>query len=100
MRLPRKGNSNSHGARPVHQIITMIKRMRTSNLSMKNFFSAKPNERLFSGNETCHGNALQGNLVHKNSTPPNGFHRALGIVLLQGLGGALFLMGEVPLHYC
>ena len=30
-----KGNSNSHGARTVHLIITMIKRIRTSRLSMK-----------------------------------------------------------------
>ena len=33
-RLPGKGNSNSHGARPVHLIITMIKWIRTSRLSM------------------------------------------------------------------
>jgi len=30
VRLPGKGNSNSHGARPVHLIITMIKWFRTS----------------------------------------------------------------------
>ena len=35
-----KGNSNSHGARPVHLIITMIKRIRTSRLSIKNSLSA------------------------------------------------------------
>ena len=35
-RLPGKGNSNSHGARPVHLIITMIKWFRTSRLSIKN----------------------------------------------------------------
>ena len=34
--LPGKGNSNSHGARPVHLIITMIKWIRTSRLSIKN----------------------------------------------------------------
>ena len=34
VRLPGKGNSNSHGARPVHLIITMIKRIRTSRLSI------------------------------------------------------------------
>ena len=34
-----KGNSNSHGARPVHQIISMIKWIRTSRLSMKNSLS-------------------------------------------------------------
>ena len=35
-RLPGKGNSNSHGARPVHLIITMIKWIRTSRLSIQN----------------------------------------------------------------
>ena len=37
--LPAKGNSNSHGARPVHLIITMIQWIRTSRLSIKNFLS-------------------------------------------------------------
>jgi len=32
VRLPRKGNSNSHGARPVHLIISMIKWIRTIRL--------------------------------------------------------------------
>jgi len=36
VRLPGKGNSNSHGARPDHLIITMIKWIRTSRLSVKN----------------------------------------------------------------
>ena len=36
MRLPGKGNLNSHGARPVHQIISIIKWIRISRLSMKN----------------------------------------------------------------
>ena len=40
VRLPGKMNSNSHGARPVHQIITMPKRIRTSGLSIKNSLSA------------------------------------------------------------
>ena len=39
IRLPGKGNSNSHGARPVHLIITMIKWIRTSKLSIKNSLS-------------------------------------------------------------
>ena len=39
VRLPGKGNSNSHGARPVHLLITMIKRIRTSRLSIKNSLS-------------------------------------------------------------
>jgi len=39
VRLPGKENSNSHGARPVHLIITTIKRLWTSRLSMKNSLS-------------------------------------------------------------
>ena len=35
-RQPGKGNSNSHGARPVHLFITMTKWIRTSRLSIKN----------------------------------------------------------------
>jgi len=39
VRLPGKGNSNSHGARPVHLTITIIKWIRTSRLSIKNSLS-------------------------------------------------------------
>jgi len=39
VRLPGKGNSNSHDARPVHRIITMIKWFRNSRLSIKNSLS-------------------------------------------------------------
>ena len=39
IRLSGKVNSNSHGARPVHQSISMIKWIRTSRLSMKTSFS-------------------------------------------------------------
>ena len=35
-RLPGKGNSNSHGARPAHQTISMIRWIRTSRLLIKN----------------------------------------------------------------
>jgi len=35
-RLPGKGISNSHNARPVHLIITMIRWIRTSRLPIKN----------------------------------------------------------------
>ena len=40
VRLPGKGNSNSHGARPVRLIITMIKWVRTGRLSIKNSLCA------------------------------------------------------------
>ena len=39
VRLPGKRISNSHGARPVHLIISMIKWIRTSRLSIKNSLS-------------------------------------------------------------
>ena len=39
VRLPGKGNSNSHGARPVHLIITVIKWFRSSRLSTKKSLS-------------------------------------------------------------
>ena len=42
VKLPGKGNSNSHGARPVQLIITMIKWIRTSGLLIKNSLSARP----------------------------------------------------------
>jgi len=40
VRLPGKGNSNSLGARPVHLIITIIKWIRTSRLSIENSLSS------------------------------------------------------------
>ena len=39
IRLPGKRQLNSHGARPVHLIITMIEWIRTSRLSTKNSLS-------------------------------------------------------------
>ena len=39
VRLPGKGNSNSHGVRPIHQIITIIMWIQTSRLSIKNSLS-------------------------------------------------------------
>ena len=46
VRLPGKGNSNSQGARPVHLIVTMIKWIRTSRLSIKNSLSTHRFERV------------------------------------------------------
>ena len=44
IRLPGKENSNSHGARPVHQIITMKKWIRTSKLSKRTLSFSAPVE--------------------------------------------------------
>jgi len=47
VRLPGKGNLNSHGARPVHLIISMIKWIRTGRLSVKNTLYVDAEEALF-----------------------------------------------------
>ena len=41
IRLPGNGNSNSHGARPVHLIITTIKWIQSGRLSKQNSLSLK-----------------------------------------------------------
>ena len=54
---PGKGNSNFHGARPVHLIITMIKWIRNSRLSMKNSLPtlhAPEGSRRWSGGSSGH----------------------------------------------
>ena len=42
VRLLEKGYSNSHGARPVHSIMTIVNRIRTSRSSIKNSLSPPP----------------------------------------------------------
>ena len=42
---------------------------------------------------------IQGYLAPKKQPPPQDHHRALGMVLLLGPRGALFLMREVPLYH-
>ena len=41
---------------------------------------------------------VQGYLAHKKQPPPEDHHRSLGIGLLQGPTGGVFLMSEVPLQ--
>jgi len=53
-RVPGKGNSNSHGARPVHLIISMIKWIRTSRLSIKQYLSRAPSTGA-RGQSSCRG---------------------------------------------
>ena len=54
--------------------------------------------------ESCEDAKMQarfpyrGTSLIRNRPPPQDVHRALGIVLLYGPKGALFLMSEVPLH--
>jgi len=49
VRLPGNGNSNSHGARLVHLIITMIKWIQTSRLSIRNSLSLQSHDRFAGG---------------------------------------------------
>ena len=52
-RLPGKGNSNSYGARLVHRIITMMKCMWTSRLSVQNSSSRVPQYSRVDRRTTC-----------------------------------------------
>ena len=77
-----KGNSNSLGARPVHQIITMIKWIRTRRLSIKNSLSLP----------------YRGVSLIRNR-PPLGPYSSIRLGPCGGpRGGGLFLMSEVPLY--
>ena len=69
--LPAKGNSNSHSARPVHLIVTMMQWIRTSRLSMKDSLclehaQACPKPAICA----YHQPKFQGFLAHKKQRPP------------------------------
>jgi len=59
VRLPGKGNSNSHGARPVHLTIMMIKWIRTSRSSIKNSLSGTANRKRLSRSRLQHGQSFE-----------------------------------------
>ena len=64
--LPGKGSSNSHGAKPVDLIITMIKWIRTSRLSIKNsLFLQGGGAELPPAGEVGITAGVQGYLAHK-----------------------------------
>jgi len=83
VRLPGKGNSNSHGARPVHLIITMIKWVRTSRLSIKTTYwsvsggISKSIEVLENSSFTCPAFTRSSYLAHQSSS---GFRIQGGLV--------------------
>ena len=73
--LPGQRNANSHGARPVHQIISMITWIRTSKLSIKISFSAGDHPVVGAarlGRRIFHGHVLPGprnsSLEYKSTT--------------------------------
>ena len=67
IRLPGKGNSTSHGARPVQLIITMITWIRTSRLSIQTSWVAKALQRKsWARRWTSHGN-----VAHIRQSRPN-----------------------------
>ena len=108
-RLPGKGNSNSHGARPVHHIISMMKWIRASRLSINDSLSATPpvsrvhvnfQSVMSTSRVSCQltesdlnfqrpmsvrsggSSRVQGDLAHKKHPPPQDHPRTLRIVLL------------------
>ena len=89
------GGENSHGARPVHQIIALIKWIRTSRLSIKISVSLQ-GQQLASRSDVAEAQWL--NLAHKKPPPPLGPYRwAMPRALWWSWGGGRFLMSEVPL---
>ena len=72
VKLPGKGNPNSHGTKPVHLIIKMMKWIRTSRLSINNSFSLKRHHHRMGGRGKRTSRPLQGHLAHKTPPPPLG----------------------------
>ena len=62
------------------------------------FGARLPALHVFNGKTSCDQAELQGTSLTRNSPLHHDHHRALGIILLQGLRGARFLMSEVPLY--
>jgi len=72
VRLPGKGNSNSHSARPVHLIVTVIKWIRTSRLPINHSFPHRMATRKECDNAGSWriSPSIQGCLAHKKLHPP------------------------------
>ena len=71
VRLPGKGNSNFLGVRPVHHIISMIKWIPTSRLSIKSSLSAREDARRAAGadlNQADEGTWSQGLWVYRGTS--------------------------------
>ena len=118
IRLPGKGNSNSHGARPVHLIITMMKWIRTSRLSSSSpafraaAWGMEEGSYLRLTDFVSRNSRLQSNaeeeevwgtgLSHlKETAPPlEPYLTPMTRVIGGSSGGGRFLMGEVPLYGC
>ena len=111
--LPGQGNSNSHGARLIHQTISMIRWIQTSRLSTKNSLSLSAEAhtlRQTRRNQHPVGEAARrmqvpappphyrGTSLIKNSTPLGPYSRNMPRALLRLSGGGLFLTGEVPMY--
>ena len=63
--LPGKENSSSHRARPVHQIISMLKRIRTNRVSIKNSLPLSLRFAIIIKPAACE---QRGNTLHKLKT--------------------------------
>ena len=92
-RLPKKGNSNSHGARPVHLIITMIKWIRTSKLSIKNSLLGPGKDR------GVVGLRVQGPGSRAHQSSLNGGGRGSGLVTMSFEEGPLLQIKSLNVFY-
>ena len=87
VRLPLKGNSTSHGARPVHQIISMIKWIRTSRLSIKKSLSRGRDRAVVDGH-LVQGLGSEEQLLRRNAKRfPGGLARDAVVRGSRGGGG-------------
>ena len=99
LRVPREcgqGNSNSHGARPLHQIMTMVEWIRTSRLSIKNslslhfrrWMSAARKWRSTGGTERPGTKAGTGTAYHPTALPTVGPYALLSFGHRESAGDA------------
>ena len=99
VRLPGKGNSNSHGSRPVHLIITMIQWTPTSGLSMKNSLSTSDSVR-FGVNRLMRPGSISPGHWRVCTTRPFAIHvvdRTLSTRVRQSYRGTSLIRNSAPL---
>ena len=94
IRLPGKGDSNSHGARPVHQ---KHRWTRTNRLSIKISLSL-PIDPRYPEPTLARSRRYRGTSLIRKCTPLGPYCRLMPRVLGWSWGGGCFLVDEVPLY--
>ena len=110
IRLPGKWNSNSHGARPVHLIITTIKWIRTSRLSIKNsLYRVYPMRRASSPPASPPATAFLSHTLYRSPLSLSSLSLShtltlslysLSLSLSMGVPNAARVVGLPPRHGC